>query len=263
MLGKLLKYDLKWIYKVVGVFYVLAFIFSVLGRVISQIEDSLVFLIITKVLFGFAIAMIINSLVNCMMRLWVRFIRNIYKDESYLTHTLPVSKTTIYESKIIATIICVFTTMVVSVVCLFICYYSKENIEALKGLLEIAATTYNTTVVKFLLLIIFAIFLEIIYIMLVGYVGIIFGYKSNRNKMLNTLLVGFVSYMAMQVLTLGIMYVIALFSPDIMNLFNTVNVVDIDIIKNVMYIAIGIYSAYIFIIYIVGNKALKKGVNVD
>ena len=99
--------------------------------------------------------------------------------------------------------------------------------------------------------------------MLVGYVGIIFGYKSNRNKMLNTLLVGFVSYMAMQVLTLGIMYVIALFSPDIMNLFNTVNVVDIDIIKNVMYIAIGIYSAYIFIIYIVGNKALKKGVNVD
>ena len=182
MLGKLLKYDLKWIYKVVGVFYILAFIFSVLGRVISQIEDSLVFLIITKVLFGIAIAMIINSLVNCMMRLWVRFIRNIYKDESYLTHTLPVSKTTIYESKIIATIICVFTTMVVSVVCLFICYYSKENIEALKGLLEIAATTYNTTVVKFLLLIIFAIFLEIIYIMLVEYVGIIFGYKSTRNK---------------------------------------------------------------------------------
>ena len=28
MLGKLLKYDLKWVYKVVVVFYILAFIFS-------------------------------------------------------------------------------------------------------------------------------------------------------------------------------------------------------------------------------------------
>ena len=263
MLGKLLKYDLKWIYKVVGVFYVLAFIFSILGRTISLIEDSLVFSIITKVLFGFAIAMIVNSLVNCMMRLWVRFIRNIYKDESYLTHTLPVSKTTIYASKIIATIISIFVTIAVSVICLFICYYSKENMEILKTLLEIAATTYNTTVIKLLLLIIFAIFLEIIYIMLVGYVGIIFGYKSNRNKMLNTLLVGFVSYMAMQVLSLGIIYLIALFNSDIMNLFNTINIVDIDIIKKVMYIAIGIYSLYIVILYIIGNKALKKGVNVD
>ena len=38
MLGKLLKYDLKWIYKVVVVFYVLALIFSVIGRGLSEIE---------------------------------------------------------------------------------------------------------------------------------------------------------------------------------------------------------------------------------
>ena len=34
------------------------------------------------------IGMIINSLINGLMRSWVRFINNVYKDESYLTHTL-------------------------------------------------------------------------------------------------------------------------------------------------------------------------------
>ena len=39
MLGKLLKYDLKWVYKVVVVFYILAFIFSVIGRGLSTIKN--------------------------------------------------------------------------------------------------------------------------------------------------------------------------------------------------------------------------------
>lgn len=48
MLGKLLKYDLKWIYKVVVVFYILAFIFSVIGRGLSNIENSAVFSVTTR-----------------------------------------------------------------------------------------------------------------------------------------------------------------------------------------------------------------------
>lgn len=48
MLGKLLKYDLKWVYKVVTVFYILAFIFSAIGRGLSLIENSLVFSVVTR-----------------------------------------------------------------------------------------------------------------------------------------------------------------------------------------------------------------------
>ena len=77
MLGKLLKYDLKWVYKVVVVFYILAFIFSIIGRGLSLIENSAVFSVVTQITFGVAIAMMISSLINCLMRLWVRFIRNV------------------------------------------------------------------------------------------------------------------------------------------------------------------------------------------
>ena len=47
-------------------------------------------------------------LINNLMRTWVRFRHNLYGDESYLTHTLPVERKTIYLSKFITSIILVF-----------------------------------------------------------------------------------------------------------------------------------------------------------
>ena len=98
MLGKLLKYDLKWVYKLIIVFYCLAFIFSVIGRAFGTIENSLVFEIVSQIAFGTAISMMVSSLINTLMRSWVRFVRNLYKDEAYLTHTLPVKKQEIFAS---------------------------------------------------------------------------------------------------------------------------------------------------------------------
>lgn len=263
MLGKLLKYDLKWVYKVVVVFYILAFIFSVIGRALNKIENSLVFSITAQIAFGFAISMMASSLINCLMRLWARFIRNLYKDESYLTHTLPVEKKDIYVSKVLTALITIFTTSVVIIACLFICYYSEANIEALKSILELAASTYNTTVINLLLLVALVIFLEIMFIVLIGYNAIILGYKSNQNKMVKTLVIGFLLYMITQVITLGVIFVFGLFNPNVMNLINTTDIINVDAIKSVMYMGIGIYVAYIIFYYILGGKQLRKGVNVD
>ena len=263
MLGKLLKYDLKWVYKLVLIFYSLAFIFSVIGRALGTIENSLVFNILSQISFGFAISMMASSLINCLMRLWARFVRNVYKDESYLTHTLPVRKQEVYASKVIAGIICIFTTMLVILACLFICYYSEANMQVLKGALELAATTYNMTVLGFLLLVAVVVFLEIVYVLLIGYVGIILGHKSNKNKMLRSIVIAFILYFVFQALTLGLIAVYGLFNPEVMNLINTTNMVNVDAIKNVMYFGIVIYIAYAVVFYDLGKRELNKGVNIE
>ena len=263
MLAKLLKYDLKWVYKLIVIFYGLAFIFSVIGRAFSTIENSLIFEVVSQIAFGTAISMMVSALINTLMRSWVRFVRNIYKDESYLTHTLPVEKQQIFASKVITGTVAIFTSMIVIVICLFICYYSEANIEALKTVLELAASTYNTTVINLLLLVAFVIFLEIMFIVLIGYNAIILGYKSNRNKMVKTLVIGFVLYMITQVITLGAIFVFGLFNPNVMNLINTTDIINVDAIKSVMYMGVGIYVVYIIFYYILGNIQLKKGVNVD
>ena len=205
----------------------------------------------------------VNCLINGLMRLWARFVRNVYKDESYLTHTLPVTKQEIFASKVIAAIVSTFTSMLVIIVCLFICYYSEANMETLKTLLELAATTYNTTVFKLLLLIMIVIFLEIVYVLLIGYVGIILGHKSNKNKMVKSIVLSFILYFVFQGLTLGFIALYGLFNPEVMNLLNTTDIVNVDAIKSVMYVGIGIYVVYAIVFYVLGLVQLKKGVNVE
>ena len=64
MLGKLLKYDLKWSFKPLMVFYILAIFFSTLGRIFVEIENSLIFNILGKICLGVVISMIFNILIK-------------------------------------------------------------------------------------------------------------------------------------------------------------------------------------------------------
>ena len=52
MLNKLLKYDLKWVFKAIVVFYILSLIFAILTRIFLGIENSLLFTIIGKITNG-------------------------------------------------------------------------------------------------------------------------------------------------------------------------------------------------------------------
>jgi len=263
MLGKLLKYDLKWVYKLVIIFYILAFVFSGIGRILAEVQNSMLLDIVSKISIGIGISMAISALINCLMRLWGGFVNNVYKDESYLTHTLPVEKKTIFASKVIAGIISVFTTTLVAIGCAFICYYSEANMEALKGLLEIAATTYNTTVLNFLLVVSILIFVEMLFILLIGFTGIIIGHRSNKSKLVKSIVYSFVLYSIFQVVTLVVILIYGVFDPAVMNLIKTTEQIDITSMKSLMYTATVAYSIYVFIIYTIGNKQLNKGVNVE
>ena len=135
MLRKLLKYDLKNTFKLLSVFYVLAIFFAILTRIFLSIENSFVMDIIGKICSGTTIALMFNILINSIMRAWVRFKQSLYGDESYLTHTLPIDKKTLYNSKILTSLITLFISIAMIALTLFIAYYSKENIVLLKNLL--------------------------------------------------------------------------------------------------------------------------------
>jgi len=59
-----------------------------------------------------------------------------------------------------------------------------------------------------------------------------------------------------------ILYIIAKFNPAIMELYTT-NIPSIDAIKQLIYIALGMYFVYNVILYFASKKILEKGVNVD
>ena len=103
MLNKLLKYDLKYMLKNMSIFYILAILFAISTRIFFSLIQTTIINLISQICVGCMFSMLASILINVIMRSWVRIIDSGYKDESYLTHTLPVTKKEIYNSKFIQT----------------------------------------------------------------------------------------------------------------------------------------------------------------
>ena len=262
MFLKVLKYDLKFTYKNLIIFYTLSLFFALLGRICGIFDNSGIMLILSKINNGIAISMIVSVIINNLMRVWARLVLNFYKDESYLTHTLPVKKSTLYLSKVLCGIITMLTSTLVIAVTILICYYSKENIELLKNSLNLVASIYESSITSLILQIFTLIFLEFIFILLTGYIGIILGHKTNNNKMLKSCLYGFLVYMALSIIILLVIYISGLFNSDIMSIF-TSTTFTLSVFKTILLIVMTVYLILIVLEYIIGLKTVNKGVNID
>ena len=262
MLKKLLKYDLEWCYKPLIVFYILAIFFAIITRVIESFEQTLILVIIDKICSGITIAMIINILINCFMRNWARFVKNIYKDESYLTHTLPVTKNKIYLSKVLTAIITLITSSIVIVSCVAIVFLNENSWSLLKTSLEDSAISLNCSIPSLIIVLVITVFFEFLFMIMSGILGIIIGHRSNNHKIVKSIIFGFGIYMAFSNISLLVIYIVGLINSDIMSVFNNI-VVSSTALKSIMMMGIFIYAIYTCIVYFVGNKLLNKGVNVD
>ena len=262
MLKKLLKYDLKWGYKSLIVFYILAIIFSLIVRVVGNLEQSLIVIMIGKICFVILIVMLINILINCFMRNWVRFVKNIYRDESYLTHTLPVSKNKIYLSKILTANITLLTSFIVIVICLAIALLNDNTWQILKESMEQSAIYFNSSIFSLVSVMIITIFFEFLFILMTGILGIIIGHKSNNFKIVKSIIIGFAIHMILSSISIAILYIAGLLNPNIMSIFENTEVSS-NTLKSTMLVGIVIYAVYNLIIYFISNKLLNQGVDVD
>lgn len=126
-----------------------------------------------------------------------------------------------------------------------------------------AASTYNTTVTKFLLVIALVFFLEMLFVHIIGYVGIILGHRYNHGKIVKSIIISFLLYIVTQVITLGLIFVCGLFDKGIMNMINTTSMIEVGVINKIMFIAIIIYIIYIIFYYLLGKLYFEKGVDID
>lgn len=257
MLGKLIKYDLKWVFKVLVVFYILTMVFALLGRGFSLIDNSSIFDFVSKISIGTAISLSISGLINNIMRLWARFVVNVYKDESYLTHTLPVKKRDIYLAKVFSGLITMSVSFIVALINLVICYSWDTLCDFVKMIVP-----GDFTVIIVLGLIVIA--LEILFLLFLGYLGIIIGHRYNDNKIVTSIICSFGIYMGCSFGVLVILLILGLFNNDIMQLFTSSNMVmDAGFLKFILIIALVIYLIYIILCNIVANRLFSKGVNVE
>ena len=263
MLNKLLKYDLKYMIKNMSVFYILALFFGITTRILFSLDQTIIINILGQISVGCMFAMVVNILINTIMRSWVRFRDSIYKDEAYLTHTLPVTKNDIYNSKFIQTLIFFVVGFLIILLTLFITYYTKERWLQLKVLISTITTglEFNTTL--FVISFIAIIFLEIFNAIQCGFLGIILGHKKNNNKVAFSVLFGIVAYFLSQSIVLLLIFIVGLFNSSIMDLFTSNILLDTSAFKLLIILAIIIYFLIIILISILCKKEFNKGVNLE
>lgn len=263
MLSKLLKYDLKWMIKIVCIYYVLGIIFAVLGRIFSLLPDSLIFNIIEGICKGAALSLVITGLINSVIRAWVRMVTNMYKDESYLTHTLPIDIKMHFLSKVLSVLIMVLLSVVAILSTVFIMYYSKENLEILKTSINLISSGLDVSTFAFIFLVTVVVMLEIIYIVFVGFLGITIGHSFNNAKLGKSFLFGIIIYFGCNVISMFILLFGSIFSNNLFNAMFKGSEVEYGLLVTIMIVAIVLYSIYNVVIYLLTNKLLSKGVNVD
>ena len=264
MLNKLLKYDLKYMIKNMSIFYILSLFFALTTRILFNMEQSVIINIIGQISVGCMFAMIINTLINTIMRSWIRFRDSLYKDESYLTHTLPVTKNELYNSKFIQTLIFFFISFVIILISLFIAYYSKENWLALTNYIKTITTGLNMSTSFFITMAIIIVFLEVFNAIQCGFLGIIIGHKMNNGKLGYSVLFGFITYLLAQSIILLLVFIYGLFDSSVMELFKTTTInIDVKAFKVLAIISSLLYMLIIFIMSILCKKELNKGVNIE
>lgn len=263
MLTKLLKYDLKYMIKNMSAFYILALLFSVLTRIFFSIDDSLIFYIIGQICVGTLISMLVSIIINTVLRSWVSFRDSVYKDESYLTHTLPVTKTDIYNSKFVQALIFFIVGFIIIIISLFIAYYTEPRWLMLKDYISSITTGLDLSTGCFVTSILFIIFLEIFNAIQCGFFGIIAGHSKNNHKLLYSIIFGFLVYIFAQVMVLGMMYVVALFDEGLMQLFTSNVLSNIGSFKLLINLTVILYIVIIVIMNFVCKKLFNKGVNVE
>lgn len=261
MLSKLIKYDFKWINKVMYIYFIILFILSIAVKIVESIHQSFILVIIDKIVSGMFISCIFSIIITLALRIWSRFINNVFKDESYLTHTLPVTKKEIFNAKIISSILSLLLSILVIVICIGFVYLNKDTIYSIKYMYQSLVDTYTSTfAICFVIGLILLIILETIYLIMAGIFGIVVGHRFNNHKIIKSIIIGVGSYLLLSLISFIILGISGNYTDlqTVTNGFPPLNT-----IKTLGLTFIIVYLVYNLAYYFIAKRIFNKGVNVD
>ena len=214
MLKNLIKYDYKWINnKAMFAYYILLIIITVAVTVVESMEQTFFLLIVDKILSGMFISCSISLVITVLLRIWVGYNVSFYKDESYLTHTLPASKNELYNSKIIVSIISLIIALLFIALCFLSSYIINVGFDSIKAMYQgVVASFGKANTNLFIIGIIVIIILEMLFIMFAGIFGLTLGNRSNNNKIVKSIAFGFISYFGFNMVSLVVMKLLDIFT---------------------------------------------------
>ena len=261
MIKKLMKYDIKKMTKILVYFYVISLSLAILTRLINIGKNIQLIAIIGQVFAGLTYSAIASILINTFIHILKVFLTNFYKDESYLTHTLPVTKNQLLLSKYISGLIVIISSVLVILLSLFIMLYSKDFANALKIFIEQSITGFNIPIWLFLVIMALLVFAQICAMISMAFTTIVKSNMYNSKRAIKALMWFVIYYFGAILVTVILAVIIFAISGNISEL--GAKTLSQNSLLTLIILALGCYVIYAIYYYFLCRKLFNQGVNVD
>ena len=199
MLKKLLKYDIKSYSNTLLPIYGLTLLLAVLSRIFIILNDATpIFRTPMALVTGLALLITIATPFITFVIGIDKFNKQITKDEGYLTHTLPVKKHSIIDSKLITQTMFQIGSFIISFIS--ICIIGNIKLPDIKEMIDFiieVITQYSVVTPTLILLLILVGYAVLI---LLIFTAISFGQRHATNKTRFAVLYGVIIYIVQQII---------------------------------------------------------------
>ncbi len=269
MVKKLLKYDLRAVFKYLLVIYAIVLGTAGLNRILQLFESKQVWYVIS---FRSSLILLIIGIASMLLLTEIllvqRFYKNLFTNEGYLTFTLPA---TIHEqlwSKIFCSVICIIATVFVMFLAFFIATCGEVFTEIMKSvdfifrrvLKEVGALNMTFYIIEWLLIL----------LVTAGNAVMLFdtcltiGQLAKKHRVGLAVAVFFIQYFVMQIL--GTVFIIIEATKD----FELFELIANEFGKNperalhIVSLTVFVVSILLFLLYyFITHRILKKRLNLE
>lgn len=234
-MSKLIKYDFLYTNKSLLVIYVLSIV-STIVVLISGSFNTDIGIATEAISKDFALICLLITLIVPFFKCFFKIKNSLYKNEAYLTHTLPIEKGVLYDAKLFSAIF----TLIISWVIFGVCFMSAfSGMNFIKLLLNVVNdSSMLSTSIEIVSLIIS----ELLFIFICSVISLIIGNMFDENRDFKTFIFMLIIYLSLRLIVLSVIEIF-----------------------NLNYYA---YTTILFLIlsiilYFIGRKLFKKGINLE
>ncbi|MDE5565678.1 MAG: hypothetical protein K2I77_01710 [Anaeroplasmataceae bacterium] len=185
MFLKVFKYDFMAVIKKFVPVTIIVGVLAILARLVNLLVDASnalnTIIVLVNVLFVFSLVLLF---VYNIIMLITRYTKSLFRDQGYLTHTLPVSKHQLLLSQLLVAISTTIITVLLVFVSILIAYASKGWLNAFRTIIEFFGKEIPSDVAGTIVLAIFVMIFSSLQSIFVIYFGISLGHSHFKNKTL-------------------------------------------------------------------------------
>ena len=261
MLSKLLKNDLKKNMRWMWILFVSTIAIASITRASKELGENIAFFKVIGIFFDSVFyALAVNVILQPFLRNFLNFTKSFYSDESYLTHTLPVTKNQLINSKYLTALIEIVAGFICLVLSIIIMFAGPNTLNVIKLLISTIVTGKISTLLVIILFVTLVIIEFLMFISII-YFSIVMAYKSKEKRILKTFLIAAgCSFASLGVLSI---FMIIMLSINGIKLTSTTLILSNTAFISIILTGIVIYSAISILFYFLTKKEFNKGVNID